>query len=193
MSAAPPPRAAISAPSWARIPWPIDALPESTTRMSRSGSIDRPISALLIVPDSVPATWTETIADARALGNRADLLLDGPQPCQRNEGDEEQHDGRTQDAVDPEATTTLAADEAAGDLAQREEDRIEAHDSAAVRREGLGHVGEQAQCRGRRAREHEEPAGREEPVQRAEDIRLPLAVVDQRRGRDAGDAAADPV
>ena len=57
--------------------------------MSRSGSIDRPISALLIVPDRVPATRTETIPDAPAakpehLGTLHTLrdivnFLDGPQ------------------------------------------------------------------------------------------------------------------
>ena len=43
---------------------PIDALSESTTWISRSGSMSRAIWALLIVPDSVFATWTETIASA---------------------------------------------------------------------------------------------------------------------------------
>ena len=38
--------------------------------ISRSGSMSRAISALLIVPDSVPATWTETIASAPAANAR---------------------------------------------------------------------------------------------------------------------------
>ncbi len=52
------------------MPSPIDATCESTTWMSRSGSMARAIWALLIVPDSVPATWTETIASAPAVEGR---------------------------------------------------------------------------------------------------------------------------
>ena len=58
------PPAAISWPRKQRIASAIDAPCESTTWISRSGSIDFAISALLIAPDSVPATWTETIASA---------------------------------------------------------------------------------------------------------------------------------
>ena len=50
----------------ARIPSAIEAPSESTTWISRSGSMSRAIWALLIVPDRVPATWIETIASAPA-------------------------------------------------------------------------------------------------------------------------------
>ena len=49
------PSAASSTPIRARIPWAIEAPSESTTWISRSGSMSRAIWALLIVPDSVPA------------------------------------------------------------------------------------------------------------------------------------------
>ena len=67
ISAAGRPSAASSTPIRARIPSPIEAPSESTTWISRSGSMSRAIWALLIVPDSVPATWTETIASAPAV------------------------------------------------------------------------------------------------------------------------------
>ena len=66
ISAAARPSAASSTAMPARIPSAIDAPSESTTWISRSGSMSRAISALLIVPDSGPATWTETIAPAPA-------------------------------------------------------------------------------------------------------------------------------
>ena len=62
----------------------------------------------------------------------------------------------------PEPVGGDAADERADDLAEREEDRVEAHDRAAVRREALGHVGEQAEGRRRRAGQHEQAAGRDD-------------------------------
>ena len=50
----------------------------------------------------------------------------------------------------------------------REEDRVEAHDRAAIGREALGDVGEQAERGGRRAGEHEQagppPARRPRPA-----------------------------
>ena len=49
----------------ASMPSPIEAPSESTMWISRSGSMSRAIWALLIVPDSVPATWIETIARRR--------------------------------------------------------------------------------------------------------------------------------
>ena len=48
------------------MPSAIEAPSESTMWISRSGSMSRAIWALLIVPDSVPATWIETIASAPA-------------------------------------------------------------------------------------------------------------------------------
>ncbi len=66
MSAAERPSAAIAMPIRARMPWAIEAPSESTTWISRSGSMSRAIWALLMVPDSVPATWTETMASAPA-------------------------------------------------------------------------------------------------------------------------------
>ena len=64
ISAADRPSAASSTAIWARIPSAIEAPSESTTWISRSGSMSRAIWALLIVPDSVPATWIETIESA---------------------------------------------------------------------------------------------------------------------------------
>jgi len=58
------PRAPISTASSASTPSPIDADIESMTWISRSLNIAAPISADLIVPDSVPATWIDTIASA---------------------------------------------------------------------------------------------------------------------------------
>ena len=52
--------------------------------------------------------------------------------------------------------------EAADDLAQAEEHRVQAHDRAAVVRVGLGHVGEQADRRGRRPREDEQAGRRDD-------------------------------
>ena len=48
-----------------------------------------------------------------------------------------------------------------------EEDRVEAHDRAAVGREALGHVGEQADGGRRRAGEHEQAAGRDDAAPRS--------------------------
>ncbi len=64
MSSAGASSSAISRPIRARSPVPIEALSESTTWISRSGSMSRAIWALLMVPDSVVATWTDTIASA---------------------------------------------------------------------------------------------------------------------------------
>ena len=66
ISAAERPSAASSTPISARIPSAIDAPSESITWISRSGSMSRAIWALLIVADSVPATWIDTIESAPA-------------------------------------------------------------------------------------------------------------------------------
>ena len=60
------PAADISAPTWASIPWPIEAERESTTWISRSASIAAPIVADLRVPDRSPDTVTQTTAPAPA-------------------------------------------------------------------------------------------------------------------------------
>ena len=51
---------------------------ESTTWISRSGSMSRAIWALLIVPDSVPATWIETIASAPSANAASYASLKSP-------------------------------------------------------------------------------------------------------------------
>ena len=61
-----------------RIPSAIDAPSESTTWISRSGSMSRAICALLIVPDRVPATWIETIASAPASNASSKASLNSP-------------------------------------------------------------------------------------------------------------------
>ena len=48
------------------------------------------------------------------------------------------------------------ADEAAGDLADRQEHRVQAHDRAAIGREALGDVGQQAERGRRRPGQHEQ-------------------------------------
>ena len=58
------PSAASSAPTWASIPTPIDAVRESMTWISRSGSSPRATSADLSVPDSDPDTLTHTTDSA---------------------------------------------------------------------------------------------------------------------------------
>ena len=58
------PSLAILTPSSARTPSPIEAPIESTTWISRSGNVARADLAALIVPESVSATWIETIASA---------------------------------------------------------------------------------------------------------------------------------
>ena len=73
----------------------------------------------------------------------------------------------------------------ADDLADREEDRVQAHDRAAVRREPLGDVGEEAERGGRRAGEHEQPErGGERPPTAAATIEQRRRVVDDEAGRD---------
>ena len=46
--------------------------------ISRSGSISRPICALLIVPDSVPATWIEMTASAPSANAASYAALKSP-------------------------------------------------------------------------------------------------------------------
>ena len=67
----------------------------------------------------------------------------------------------------PAAVRREAADQGAGDLADREEHGIEAHDRAAVVREALGDVGEQPEGGRRRAGQHEQPERRDRPRPRA--------------------------
>src|SRR6476660_1054231 len=78
ISAAGRPSSASSTPIRARIPWAIDAPFESTTWISRSGSMSRAICALLIAPDRVPATLTETIASAPAAKAASNASLKSP-------------------------------------------------------------------------------------------------------------------
>ena len=86
-----------------------------------------------------------------------------------------------------------AADQAADDLADREEDRVEAHDRAAVGREALGHVGQQAERRGVAPARTNRPAPAD--ARRASGRaagRPPPWLTTQRRRHDAA-AAEDPV
>ena len=78
ISAAEWPSFARSTPIRARMPSAIEAPSESTTWISRSGSMSRAIWALLIVPESVPATWTETIASAPAAKAPSYASLNSP-------------------------------------------------------------------------------------------------------------------
>ena len=54
----------------------------------------------------------------------------------------------------------------ADDLADGEEDAVQAHDRAAVGREPLGDVGQEAERGRRRAGEHEQPDRRPRPARR---------------------------
>ena len=73
--------------------------------------------------------------------------------------------GREQDAVERPLVGRGAADDRADDLAHRQEHRVQPHDRAAIVRECLADVRQQAQRRGRRARQHEQ-AGRRERSRR---------------------------
>src|SRR5215210_2920017 len=126
-------------------------------------------------------------------GGGPDDVLDGAEPRQRDERDDEQPDGREEDAVDPVATPALPTDEAAGDLTQREEHGVETHDGAAVAWIRLAHVGEEPERRRRRAGEDEQARADRQPADRARPVRLAGAVVDERRGDDADDPANDAV
>ena len=72
------PPAASSAASTARRPWPIDALCESTSWISRSGSRSRATWALLNVPDRVEPTVTQTIASAPPAKIASNVSLNVP-------------------------------------------------------------------------------------------------------------------
>ena len=82
------------------------------------------------------------------------------------------------------------ADQRADDLAHGKEDAVEAHDRAAIGREGLGHVRQQPQG-GRRGASEQEHADREpsQPWQ-THDSRIVARVVQQER-RDDEDRPAD--
>ena len=96
---------------------------------------------------------------------------------------------RHQQAVDAHRVRREAADEGAGDLAEGEEDAVEAHDRAAVVGVGLGDVGEQPQRGGCRAREDEQPGDGDHGQCHGDRRRHPGAVVD-RDGR--GDQRGAP-
>ena len=70
-----------------------------------------------------------------------------PELRQRDDRDAEQDERGDEHAVDAEPVGRDPADQRAGDLADREEDRVQAHDRAAIGREALGHVGQQADAR----------------------------------------------
>ena len=63
----------------------------------------------------------------------------------------------TSKPVDRRVLGSVAAGERTSDLADCQENAVEAHHGATVVGVGLGHVGQQAQCRRRGAGEHEEP------------------------------------
>ena len=85
-------------------------------------------------------------------------MLDLAQPGERNEGDEQEQQGAQQQAVDAGEAGRLPAQQAAADLADREEDRVQAHDRAAVLGIRLRDIGQQAQGGGRRTGQDEQAA-----------------------------------
>ena len=91
----------------------------------------------------------------------ADLVLLGSQPGQRQQRDDEQAHRGQEHAVDPVPGRRDPADQAADDLADPEEHRVEAHDRAAIGREALRDVGQQPERRGRGAGQDEQPAAGE--------------------------------
>src|SRR3954447_1370651 len=78
ISSAETPSFAISTPSSARRPWPIDADIESTTWISRSLSRPAATWALLMAPDRVLATLTETMASAPSAKSRSSATWKSP-------------------------------------------------------------------------------------------------------------------
>src|SRR5262249_43916271 len=111
---------------------------------------------------------------------------------------EQEDPGREEEPIEAAPLGSDPTDEAAGDLADPEEHRVEAHDRPAIARELLADVGEKADCRGRRAREGEQPdAGQpqgehDERSDEADRAQLERGMVDDCPGDDEPDAAEYP-
>src|SRR5450759_1578257 len=88
----------------------------------------------------VPASVTASREQRRFAGSGEEMLV-APQRQQRDDGSREQHDRGDEDPVQPERVCREAGDETAGDLAEAEEDAVQAHDRASILRVGLRHVG----------------------------------------------------
>ncbi len=119
------PSAASSTPIRARIPSAIDAPSESTTWISRSGSMSRAIWALLIVPDRVPATWIETIASAPAVERRLVGLLEVARATTRRSSGTARP-GRPSAPRTPSADSSIAGTERLGAEGDQQRDDVDA-------------------------------------------------------------------
>ena len=95
-----------------------------------------------------------------AVGSSAKRDFEAAQARQGQERDREEPERRDEDPVERPALGREPADERAGDLPEREEHAVEPHDRPSIVGEGLGHVREEAERGGRRARQHEEPGRR---------------------------------
>ncbi len=105
----------------------------------------------------------------------------------------EQRQRRDEHAVDPAPVGGEPADQAADDLADGEEDRVEPHDRATVGGEALGDVGQQAERGGRRPGQHEQAGAGHDDGGHQDHDRQPARVVHDQPGADQAAAADDPV
>ena len=113
----------------------------------------------------MPGRVAETTHAARA----TDVVLLAPQLREREQRDQQHRQGGDEQAVDPAPVGRQPADERAGDLADGQEDAVEAHDRPAVGGEALRDVGEQAERGRRRPGEHEQADAAATPGQRQEE------------------------
>ena len=180
-----PPAASTARPADVARWWGATTAPRRHARPSP----DRPRDGPDRQPSAVPVAPRPPI---RA-GPGADPVLMPPQRRERQERHPEEHERREEDPVEPGPLRRLAADEAAEDLAKAQEHRVQAHDRAAVVGVGLGHVGEQADRRGRRPREDEQAGATDDDQQQQHHGVRPGRVVDRREGREHHGPADDAV
>ena len=122
-----------------------------------------------------------------------DLALLGAQARERDERDRQQHGRGQEHAVDAAPVGREPADQAADDLADGEEDRVEAHDRPAVGREALGDVGQQAERGGRRPGQHEQAGPGDHDGRDEDDERQVRRMVHDQAGTDQDRATDEPV
>ena len=129
----------------------------------------------------------------QAPGPGAEQVLVPAQVAERQQGDAEDHEREEEDPVEAAPLRRDPAGDRADDLAQPEEHGVQAHDRAPVVRVRLGHVGEEADRRGRRAASTNRPPRRDrhEHEQQGDDVGA--EVVDPERRDEHHGAARDPV
>ena len=106
-------------------------------------------------------------------------MLLPPQQRQWPEGNEQQSDRRDEEPVDAAHIGNHPADQGADDLADRQEDAVEAHDRAPIGRKAFGDVGQQAEGRGCRTGEEEESERRGQGAGERDNNRQAAAMVDE--------------